>query len=169
MLGAGCGDGFIRTWDTATWEMTHQIGGVGAYAAVVAFSPDNSLVARAGWERTILIYRVSDGELLQTLTGHTDKIWSISFSPDGTLLASGSFDETVRLWQVSDGTLLQTLPAAADWTWAGPNTIAELAGEDDADVYTVAFSPDSWWLAAGLGDGSIVWWGLPRWDAPLTP
>ena len=34
----------------------------------------------------------------QTLTGHTDSVYSVVFSPDGTRIVSGSSDETVQIW-----------------------------------------------------------------------
>ena len=35
---------------------------------------------------------------IATLSGHTDRVWSIDFSPDGTLLASCGGDKNVRIW-----------------------------------------------------------------------
>jgi serine/threonine protein kinase len=43
------------------------------------------------WDNTIKLWRVADGSLVRTLTGHTGWVWSVSFSPDGSLLASGSW------------------------------------------------------------------------------
>jgi WD40 repeat protein len=56
----------------------------------VAFSPDGSLIASASgsWDRTIKLWRVSDGALVRTLTGHTGDVYCVAFSPDGSLLAS---------------------------------------------------------------------------------
>jgi WD40 repeat protein len=66
----------------------------------VSFSPDGSLLASGSKDKTIKLWRVSDGSLVRTLTGHTDWVMSVSFSPDGSLLASGSVDKTIKLWQV---------------------------------------------------------------------
>ena len=40
------------------------------------------------------------GQLKQTLTEHTDGVYSVSFNPDGNTLASGSYDNTMRLWKL---------------------------------------------------------------------
>src|SRR5690349_8966954 len=52
-------------------------------ASANAFGPGNSLI------RTVLLYRVSDGTLLRTITTDaTRDITSLDFSPDGQLLAA---------------------------------------------------------------------------------
>ncbi len=38
------------------------------------------------------------GEVVNTLNGHTDWVWSVCFSPDGKFIASGSDDRTVKIW-----------------------------------------------------------------------
>jgi WD40 repeat protein len=49
---------------------------------------------------TIRIWRVSTGECIRVLTGHTDLVNFVVFHPDvdRILLASCSHDETIRLW-----------------------------------------------------------------------
>jgi WD40 repeat protein len=43
---------------------------------------------------------VATGQVLGTLSGHTDVVASVAFAPDGKTLVSGSWDGTVRLWGV---------------------------------------------------------------------
>ncbi len=66
----------------------------------VMFSPDGTTVAVGLADKTVRIWRVSDGELLFTLKGHKKEVNSVAFSPDGAMLVSGSEDKTIRLWQV---------------------------------------------------------------------
>jgi len=67
----------------------------------VAFSPDGQTLASGSWDKTVRLWRVSDGRLLRTLKRHTNGVWSVAFSPDGQTLAWGSDDGTVRLWGVA--------------------------------------------------------------------
>ncbi len=92
------------------------------------------------------MWRVSDGSLIRTLTGHTNWVMSVAFSPDGQTLASGSWDSTIKLWRVSDGSLIRTLTGHT------------------SSVRSVAFSPDGQMLASGsreiklwnVSDGSLL-------------
>ena len=48
--------------------------------------------------------RISDtrtGELLETLRGHSDSVYSVAFTPDARGLVSGSLDKTLKYWDVS--------------------------------------------------------------------
>ena len=68
----------------------------------VTFSPDGAMLASGNSDNTIRLWDVNTGELLHTLTGHTDAVNSVAFSPNGRTLASGSSDNTVRLWQLPE-------------------------------------------------------------------
>ena len=58
------------------------------------------------------------------------------FHPTALCLPFGGVDGNVKIWRVSDGVLLQTLSIGTERT---PN------------VFTVYFSPDGQFLAAGTG------------------
>jgi Tol biopolymer transport system component len=156
---------------------------ISVWVSQVAFSPDGSLVASGSRDKTVRLWRVSDGSLLRTLKGHTDNVFSVAFSPDGKRLASGSRDKTVRLWQVSDGSLLRTLEHTADvhsvafspdgeslasgsddktvrlWRVSDGSLLRTLKGHTD-NVISVAFSPDGKRLASGSADSTVRLWGV---------
>ncbi len=105
----------------------------------VAFSPDGQTLASASNDKTVKLWRVSDGSLIRTLQG-TSSVESVVFSPDGQTLASGSADNTVRLWRVADGSLIRTLDS---YTYG---------------VQSVVFSPDGQTLASASDDKTVKLW-----------
>ena len=60
-------------------------------------------------DKTIGVWRVSSGERIETLKGHSSCVRSIVFSADGEYLASGSDDNTIGVWRVSSGERIRTL------------------------------------------------------------
>ena len=80
---------------------------------------------------------------IAALTGHTDRIHSMTFSPDGNTLVTGSYDGTVRLWDVATHRQIG----------------APLAGHD-GEIYSVAFSPDGKVVASGADDGMVRLWDV---------
>lgn len=107
----------------------------------LAFSPDGTLLAAASADRSVGLWRISDGSLVQTLWGKSGYS-SVAFSPDGQMLAAASFGEDVELWQVSGGRLLRTL--------RGPYRIS-----------AVAFSPDGKSLVSSEKyNGAIFIWEM---------
>lgn len=60
----------------------------------VAISPDGQTIASGG-DRTIKLWDLSTGQLLNTLDGG----YPVAFSPDGKKLVSGGDNHTVKIWQ----------------------------------------------------------------------
>ena len=66
-------------------------------------------MASGSRDNTIGVWRVSSGERIKTLTGHSGSVYSVVFSADGEYLASGSRDNTIGVWRVSSGERIKTL------------------------------------------------------------
>lgn len=66
----------------------------------LAISPNGSLLAIPTNYGDIILLDASNGEIVQSLTGHTMWVNAVAFSPDGTLLASISLDGTIRIWGI---------------------------------------------------------------------
>jgi WD40 repeat protein len=106
----------------------------------VSYSPDGGLIASAGWDKTVKLWR-TDGSLLMTLVGHMSRVRSVAISPDGGIIASGSDDKTIKLWN-SNGQLLKTL-----------------RGHSDA-IQMVVFRPDGKILASCSEDNTVKLWSI---------
>jgi WD40 repeat protein len=70
----------------------------------VAFSPDGHTLAIAGFDKTMVLWDLTDRtqphRLWAPLTS-TNKVLSVALSPDGRTLATASLDNTVILWDLT--------------------------------------------------------------------
>lgn len=106
----------------------------------VAFSPDGSTVAAAGYDRVIRLWDTGTLKVTQELKDHSDTVYGLAYHPDGKLLASAGADRAVKVWDVATGKRLYTLGDPTDW------------------VYAVAWHPAGKRLAAAGVDKSIRVW-----------
>jgi len=66
----------------------------------VTISPDGKLLASGGYDSLIKVRRLSNGDLLHILSGHSASVNSVAISADGMTIVSGSEDKTIRLWRL---------------------------------------------------------------------
>jgi WD40 repeat protein len=148
----------------------------------VAFAPQGNLLAVAGSDQRIHLWRTDTLQNIQILTGHSKIIFWVAFSPDGKYLASASDDRTIKIWSVPDGQLLHTLSGhsggiysvnfspdgktlasgSADnqvwiWDWRANKVLLALKGHRDR-VNSVAFNSKANMLATGSNDGTVKLW-----------
>lgn len=151
LLAACSRDGFVRLWST-----TELPAGVAAQPAsalpepklafsahrkgcnALAFSPDGLLLASGGNDSMTKVWDVHTGKVLSQIIGGSYAVPGIAFRPDGTALAILN-GLVMRLREVKTGRMLGTL-------------------RGDAPFYSVAFSPDGYWLALGDSDNTVRVW-----------
>jgi WD40 repeat protein len=75
-------------------------GSLGAVNCV-SLSPDGNHVAAAHEDRVVRIWDLRAGQLVRTLSGHTNWVRSVAFMPDGKGLVSGGEDNTSKWWDMS--------------------------------------------------------------------
>jgi WD40 repeat protein len=136
---------------TSLWDLSpdHEVLTLQAPVAMPIFSPDGSVLAAGTGDGRALLWDAQSGELLHTLTGHSDLTF-LAFSPDGSRLAATSWDNKGEIWDARSGAKLVTLPDYGQTLWFP------------------AFSPDGSKLAAGLGDGAIKVWEAATGQELLT-
>jgi WD40 repeat protein len=123
------------------------------------------------------------GACIQTLYGHSNRVWSVAFSHDGKQVVSGSGDKTIKIWDASSGACLKTLEGHSDQVCSvafSHNGKQVVSGSDDKTikiwdassgaclktldagrtVYKVAFDTTSSYLLTDTGTAS--------WDIPLA-
>src|SRR5207248_948665 len=134
-LASASDDGTIRIWDPPTGQPVrtirgHQAQGVkpGGITWVAYRPPDGRHLASVGredpsvrvWatttgERTVVVWDAGCGEVIATLSGHTDIVPAPAFSPDSRRLATPSADESVRVWDAATGEPIRTLRGHRGW------------------------------------------------------
>jgi WD40 repeat protein len=145
------GDAELVFWDLATRK---QIGSPVTSQKdriwTLAFSPDGDLLASAGNNLVVMIWKNGQpGQLLKTLgTPMQSEDFElmpvgVSFNADGTMLATSTQGHSVTLWNVK-----------------GWNPIPPVLYGYSQSVSSVAFSADSKVLASGSADGDIRIWDV---------
>ncbi|HRW09654.1 MAG TPA: WD40 repeat domain-containing protein, partial [Caldilineaceae bacterium] len=115
----------------------------GAINALALDAQNSYMASAANGDPSIRLWRLTDGQLLMTLAGHTQTCTALAFHPDGQLLASGSVDNTIRLWDVTSG-----------------RTVATLRGAHDSQITSVVFSPNGALLATGGPGAAVCIWAV---------
>jgi WD40 repeat protein len=178
--------GQVVIWDLAKAEPIKQLTNVLGAVNDLRFSPKGDLLAVGGGQPSakgdLRLYQVSDWNLLATMRGHDDVVFSLAFDADGKRLLSGSFDQSVRLWDVASHASLKEFRHHSDFVYAvafSPNgkqlvsaskdrtvvlldietgkSVFTYSGMND-DVMAVAFHPDGKSIVSSGFESGIYWW-----------
>jgi len=133
-----------RLWDVATGKIVHHLESHTGSVEAVAFSPDGTIIATAGADRTVCLWDAHRGKSIGGLLAHRAAVLAVCFSPDSKTVASADVDGDVRLWDVASG-----------------HQRAEFAGHRTL-VRSLVFSPDGRRLISGSDDGTCLIWDLSQ-------
>ena len=129
----------IRLIDPISGVERRQLGPVGSWVFVLAFSPDGKTLLSAGTQATL--WDVASGSVVWT--SQEFSATNAAFSPDGRWIASGSSYNEVTVWNAANGSpsvkIIEPRPG----------------------VTCVCFSPDSKSVGVGpIGGAGFAIWGI---------
>ena len=142
----------VWTYDVHTGKEVNLFTGDMSGANAIAYTSDGGTLAVAHWDRTVGLWDANSHLPTApyfTFTGHPGPIYAVAISANGRMIASGGADKIsrdnaepgglIRMWD------LQTKELRPILRYKSP-------------VSTIAFSPNSRWIAGGSGDGTIRVW-----------
>jgi WD40 repeat protein len=140
LIAAASTEGTIRLFDPAVSQQSLQTLGEVGDSPITALdvSADGTHLASVSDDRTVRIWRISDGKLVQTISGPQNTIGDVAFNPDGTVVAVAAADGAVHLWRWRDNYKLAVLQRHGD------------------SVNSVKFFPDGSTLLSASDDGTAA-------------
>ncbi len=125
----------------------------------LALSPNGNIFV-TGVNPDATLRDVSTGQVIRTLSGHTDSVVSAAFSKDGKMVVTGSWDNNARVWDVASGKLLLLLSANSGYVNSvafSPDGTKVLTGSNTARLWSIAVDdPMQQTISASAGISSFA-------------
>lgn len=183
----GTADGTLSLWDVQDasaplWVVPNAHAGS---IWQVQYHPQAPQIVSVGADGQVLLWDVASGEILQTLSGHSNaSLWSVSFSPSGLYLAAGGVDGILYIWDTISGELVQSIPTQNPQIWAvafgNTGRYIAVGGSGDVvqiwqtanysliqtlrghagDVWSLDFGAEDTLIFSGSADASVRSWSV---------
>jgi guanine nucleotide-binding protein subunit beta-2-like 1 protein len=145
-------DKIVKVWSLTNCRLKTNLHGHTAYVNTVTVSPDGSLCASGGKDRTALLWDLNEGRALSSLEAG-DTINALAFSPVRYWLASACGSE-IRIWDLESKDRIAVLKI--------PDTKEKKSKNKAVPIQCIslAWSLDGSTLFAGYTDNNIRCWGV---------
>ncbi len=143
-------------------------------------------------DETLKVWDLANGEMLQSLQGHTAYVMCVAIIPDGKQAISGAADSSLKIWDLGSGKLLGSLEGHSGgvncvaltpngkqcisgpydntlklWDLTSREPLQTLKGHTES-INCVAIMPDGKHAISGSNDKSIKMWDLTSGKAIAT-
>lgn len=125
----------VQVWDATTGKTLRIYRGHKNGVYTVAWSPDSTRIASAGYDGTVQVWNAQTGETILTSPGH-GWVFGLTWSLDGKQIAFGGTENVVIVMDANTGYTIFTNRGYYDW------------------VRGIAWSPDGRKIAASSKDGT---------------
>ncbi|MHB8600469.1 MAG: WD40 domain-containing protein [Ktedonobacteraceae bacterium] len=133
-----------------------------AFISGEAWSPDSTRIASASADGTLDVWDAFTGQrLFKWGDPYQNGLLAVAWSPDGKYIAVGGSDSHVAdvyIFNANNGQIVSTCPIgslAPQASQAHIGAVRAASGGGPGTVYSLAWSHNSKWIAAGVGDGTV--------------
>ncbi|MBX2864326.1 MAG: DnaJ domain-containing protein [Leptolyngbyaceae cyanobacterium MAG.088] len=89
----------IVIWNRQYQKRLFKLKGHTEAISALAFSGDNQTLVSGSYDKTIKLWDITTGQLIDTLMGHQAAVCSVAYGLNGKIIASSSADNTAKIWQ----------------------------------------------------------------------
>jgi WD40 repeat protein len=165
----------------------------------LAFSPDDRNLVSASDDATLKVWRVHDGQRMDTRSEPLKEQYTAAIHPDGASFVGGGEDNRIRVWELvsreeaainpiryarfaheaaiqvlrfsEDGALLMSVGRDRLVKLWETESFEQVYAwpEQEQHVFAAAISTQAGLVALAASDGQLIWLDLPRQDELRTP
>jgi len=194
VLVSGSRDKTLIVWDLLRdplcfGKAKKSLKGHSHYVSDVVVSSDGSYALSSSWDKSLRLWKLSEGVSTRRFVGHKKDVLSVALSSDNRQIVSGSRDKSIKIWNILGQckfTLTQQghqhwvtcvkfsphqktpllITASYDmivkvWDLASTKLLTNLIGHTGY-ISSITVSPDGSLCASGGKDGTAMLWDLNK-------